>query len=617
MNYTSIVRNIVLLTECISTFFVVPITSFFIVYFVVPNQDQYAPLIWGIGIGIFFYIFPLFAMYKGNYEDLKKLIQSHMEDTALPDSHCKQYWNSFVNLPAKLATQQGIRWILGSTITTVYFLLQTKVSGTQVYYLVATLCFSTLLTVLVTYIATENFLKKASEDLFSKRIIALSDQTILFRKITISIPIILSITVVLFSIIYTMFSAKRNQKILLTHLKDTGVSLDTIQDSLIGFIGTQTSLSIFFMFLVSFFFYYYIKSRLETLTKANKILKNISQGKLNQKAVMKFPDEIGQLIVSVNRTLVQLSNIISENKSLSESVASSTKEMNLSLDSLTNNIQSQAASAEEVSASIQEINANLDGTKERAEFQGKNMSELKAGIQSLSDSNQEIRIDIRKAFEEAVKMSENSNIGKSSLETMKSSMEKISYSSKEMRKVMGIINSIFSQINLLALNAAIEAARAGDYGMGFSVVADEIGKLASKTAISIQDTEKLIKNNELEISNGSEIIKKTGNIFQILITSIESFQKIIDTVYKNAESQISINEKVIQSTENVYTVYKAVLHSTNELKTASKEIEEAIHSLNDSIQTSAAGMEELSAVSNGIENLAKNMDEKISRFELV
>ena len=202
--------------------------------------------------------------------------------------------------------------------------------------------------------------------------------------------------------------------------------------------------------------------------------------------------------------------------------------------------------------------------------------------------------------------------GADALSSMNTSMSQIVESSKDMKNIIEIINSISEKINLLALNASIEAARAGQAGKGFAVVALEISRLADQTASSVKDIDSLIKKNNKQIASGIETVnvmmKKTDSIN----SGVDSIVLKMNSIFDYMQRQITTKFLVERETEVVKGQASEIQQITREQKVAFNEIVKAItfineisHSNTESSQLIAIKSLELSKVA---ESLKKNVD---------
>lgn len=280
------------------------------------------------------------------------------------------------------------------------------------------------------------------------------------------------------------------------------------------------------------------------------MLQELAQGEgdLTKSIDYESKDEVGMISHYFNTFIRKLKGIICDIAGVSSSVAAASTQIAASVEELshTSAMTAQqsgnvAAAIEEMSASILEIAQNAEKASEMAQSLQQSGEE---GSQTVNENVDQIR-QVEKVSEKSAEF----------VEVLKSSTVKI-------REVVNFIGEIADQTNLLALNAAIEAARAGEHGRGFAVVADEVRKLAEKTASSVQEVDQVnqevTKNIDITISNISEIKAMVNQ-------SVDGFEKV------RASS-----EEIIAEAQSLSDVANQISSATNEQTTAAEEISDHI-----------------------------------------
>ncbi len=368
--------------------------------------------------------------------------------------------------------------------------------------------------------------------------------------------------------------------------------------------------------LISLFSIFIINTRLKPLEESERIVEKMKSGDLRLRVSATNSDELSSLAKSLNALSETFKEILSSNQEVAEDLASSSEEMVAALNSLSGNAQTQAASAEEISASIEEISAGVDHVNKQAENQTGRVFTLRYKMEEMTGIIREMGEKVNSIAGRVRSIVEDGKKGENSLSSMKTSIAKISDSSREITSVVEIITNISEQINLLALNAAIEAARAGNLGKGFAVVADEIGKLADKTAASIQEIDHLIQVNEIEIEQGTKIIGETIQTIQTIIGGVNYFGEVTKDLENYMKSQVSINEDVNKEVDGLNNITAAIKLAMEEQRNAIGEVAQAIYNINELTQSTASGLEEMTANSERVAQMAENLRNKSRYFSL-
>ena len=314
----------------------------------------------------------------------------------------------------------------------------------------------------------------------------------------------------------------------------------------------------------------------------------IAKGDLTQAIVTERTDEAGQLLMALSdmqgglkSTLVEIANASDQLASAAEELSAVTDESSRGLTRQNDEIQQAATAVNQMTAAVDEVASNAVSTSE-------------ASRQASTEAE-----DGRQQVEQAVS-GMHSMVGEINDSTQ--SVADLAGQVREIGKVIDVIRGIADQTNLLALNAAIEAARAGEQGRGFAVVADEVRALAHRTQTSTVDIEKMIGDVQTGADDAVAAMNKSltwANNTQTLAQNAgEALQRITASVAK-------INERNL-----------VIASASEEQAQVAREVDRNLLNIQDLSTQTAAGAHQTNASSQDLSRLATSFNVLVSKFQL-
>ena len=245
-------------------------------------------------------------------------------------------------------------------------------------------------------------------------------------------------------------------------------------------------------------------------------------------------------------------------------------------------------SADNVAAGSEQVSSGSQNLAQGTTEQAASVEELTGMMSEISDQAYRNSRDAQEASEKAQMVKENAAESSRSMQEMVNAMAEISGKSDEIRKIVKTIEDFSFQTNILALNAAVEAARAGDRGKGFSVVANEVRSLANQSSAASKSTAALIQSSLQAVENGRKIANEADNALSEVVSGIDNVSELLFHITDTSSKQFDANRQV---TENINLISEVV-------------------------QTNSATAEECAAASEELASQAQLLKELVSHFKL-
>lgn len=362
--------------------------------------------------------------------------------------------------------------------------------------------------------------------------------------------------------------------------------------------------------------FFIVRSISKRLSNLARFSKKVSEGDLRDKLQIQSDDEIGQVGKGFNTMIDSLRSLIGAVQTSVENVASSSEE-------LTASAGQTSKATEHITLAIEQFSSGNESQNDKVELSSVELEEMNRGLQHMNESAESITASSIKSTDIAgeggqlvEKTASQMNVIDQSVKKAENVISALESKSKDITQILGVINGIADQTNLLALNAAIEAARAGESGRGFSVVAEEVRKLAVQSANSAKEIENLIKEIVQDIDVSQEVFTAVNREVQSGLSFTEqtkvSFHNIFEMTKEISDQLQTMNQTVVQLSKGSAHVSEAV----REIADVSRESSANIQDIAASAEEQLASMEEISSSSATLSSMAEELRDLISKFKV-
>ena len=336
--------------------------------------------------------------------------------------------------------------------------------------------------------------------------------------------------------------------------------------------------SIAIIFLI--FLYIFISSLKRALNTLDSLFISIADGDMTVKApALAGTSEICATFKNINVSLASIREILLNVTEATEDVASSNNQLASTMEELSSTFSEQAHQVSDTASSLDSINttvkATVDSLKSNQEIVDTTVTSANDGKKQLTD----LKLSMEKIHTDADSLSD--------------TITNLANSSSEIGNIVTVINDIADQTNLLALNAAIEAARAGEAGRGFAVVADEVRKLAERTQKATSEVTTIVSTLQQEaltassamgmeaekVKEGVNNIERTEDVFNKIFAGIDGISSVMSTIRDDMDNEYSTVQTVHETSISIATGIEESSNAVNEVTQTIEHLQERVENL--------------------------------------
>jgi len=316
-----------------------------------------------------------------------------------------------------------------------------------------------------------------------------------------------------------------------------------------------------------------------------EVMQRLAKGELNQRIVTAYPKSV---MGAARDTVTRLSAIIEQVRAASVDLSEASEQLLSTSDSNNQQIRLQSRESEQMATAIHQMAATVNevaGYAANAANATRNAdAEVVTGNRIVGTTASAIQ-DLANTLEDAT-----------------ATVKKVSNDSANIEKITEVINAIAEQTNLLALNAAIEAARAGEHGRGFAVVADEVRSLATRTQDSTREIRAMI----------GTLQEGAGNAVGVMETSRELAQKTVEQIHQAKGALGKISDEV----SAINDMNAQIASASEEQSAVAEEVNQNISRIHDATVETSAGSDQVAASSRELSALAVQLRDRVRFFQM-
>ena len=345
-------------------------------------------------------------------------------------------------------------------------------------------------------------------------------------------------------------------------------------------------------------------------------------------------EELHKIAQNIAKGMEQLLKLSEDTSSSILEMAASVEEVNGSVADLTVAVGETSTSIQEIDSSLKEVAAGVDNISRGADETASSLIQINASameIEKHAREGVELSNEVAGEGEKGVKAVELAHAGmekiKQSVNSLAAVIDELGQRSKEIGKIVNVIDDVAMETNLLALNATILAAQAGEHGKGFNVVADEVRELSERTAASTREITGIVSGIQGQIDRavtsveegmakvveGEKLSTETTLVFKGITGRFKAFQSMSLEIAKATKEQTSSSKQVMQNIEGITNTIHQMAMATHEQSQGTGQVVKAVENMRElASQIKKATTEQAQGskiIASNTENMMKSVEE--------